>query len=504
MREPAPPPPIHPVIASLSDFSDRLSPVIVKELRQGMRTRAFTSIFLILQVILAFALLLALMADSGNIGSSISQMVFMLFSIVALILQPLRGTTAVATELKDATFEIMSLTRLSSMRIVLGKWASLVSQTALMMASIIPYLVMRYFFGGMQLFAELALLMTIFFLSACLTAMMVGLSCNRAIVVRALVPLIAIPFGLSAIFSLFMRGRGGSFIDLFTFQNTDSNLGLGIFLLLSLYGGYYFLEMGVSRIARSAENHATRKRLVSLSLMGITLAIFLSTDAIGGSVVIMLFFSAFIALDVCTEDAVSVPRVVRPFVKKGKFGRFLGLFLYPGWHSGVFLLAILFVLTFVVGEYTFPDYTTGWSGGGSLKTTGLTDEFTFSIIGIFYTLLVPLVILRRFADRITNPFTAYISILILSGVLAILLQIMTSVSRGSDGFLLIFAWIPGAFLLITDNATGGEVGFMGLLLSIVWVLLLVMAFKEFQNTRRLEEQVRDLLNKEAENNTETE
>jgi len=483
-------PPIHPVVAALSDFSDRISPVMVKELRQGMRTRAFTSIFLILQVILAFAMFLALVADSGNIGTSISQMVFLLFAIVALILQPLRGTTAVATELKDATFEIMSLTRLSSMRIVLGKWASLVSQTALMLASIIPYLVMRYFFGGMQLFAELALLVTIFFLSACLTAMTVGLSCNRAVIVRALVPLFGVPFGLMGIMSLFIRSRGNNLIEVFTFQDPETNLVLGIFLLLSLYAGYYFLEMGVSRIARSAENHATRKRLVSLILMAITLGIFLSSDAIAGSIFVVLFFTCFIGLDVCTEDAVGVPRVVAPFVRKGPIGRLLGYILYPGWHTGLVVLTGLFFLTIFVGEAT---YKRGWLG----SNPGLTEELIFVIIGIFYTILTPLLILRRFAARISNPFTTYIGILVLSGIFTILLMILTSVSRGDEAILLLFAWIPGVWMLIADNASVGEVLFMWFLLAIVWVILVVLAAQEFRTTRSLEARVRDLLNNDA-------
>ena len=115
--------------------------------------------------------------------------------------------------------------------------------------------------------------------------------------------------------------------------------------------------MGVSRIAKSAENHATRKGLVSLILMAITLGIFVSSDAIEGSMFGVLFFACFIGLDVCTEDAVSVPRVVMPFVKKGAFGRAMGYFFYPGWHTGLVILTILFFLTIFVGDAT---YKRGW------------------------------------------------------------------------------------------------------------------------------------------------
>ena len=43
----------------LTDFPDRLSPMLVKELRQGLRTRSFVAVFMSLQAILAVVLLAA-------------------------------------------------------------------------------------------------------------------------------------------------------------------------------------------------------------------------------------------------------------------------------------------------------------------------------------------------------------------------------------------------------------------------------------------------------------
>jgi hypothetical protein len=47
------------------DFSDRLSPMLVKELRQGLRTKAFIGVFLALQIILGVILLGAVSVSSS-------------------------------------------------------------------------------------------------------------------------------------------------------------------------------------------------------------------------------------------------------------------------------------------------------------------------------------------------------------------------------------------------------------------------------------------------------
>ena len=49
--------------AHLVDFSDKLSPMLVKELRQGMRTNLFTVAFILLQ---AFMILCMLFGMNGG------------------------------------------------------------------------------------------------------------------------------------------------------------------------------------------------------------------------------------------------------------------------------------------------------------------------------------------------------------------------------------------------------------------------------------------------------
>lgn len=475
-------PEINPIVAKLSDFSDRLSPMIVKELRQGLRTRTFSGTFLILQVILAFGMLGAMLSTSSNTGVLISSMVFFLFSTVALIFQPLRGVYAVSTELKDDTLEIMSLTRLSSMRIVYGKWASIVGQTILMLTAVIPYLVLRYFFGGMQLFAELSMLFTVFFLSACMTAVTVGVSCSSSVVLRAIVPLALIPGGFMVISGMTVGHEFGALQRVFSFQDKETNIVLLVFAVVSTYVGYYFLDMGVSRIAPLAENHSLRKRSVSLLLMCLILVIlFLNPPAQMGSFAVMLIFMCTIGLDVCTEKAVTVPSTVLPYVKRGGIIQLIGrYFFYPGWHSGFLLLSLMFGATFLVAALSFREYPAA--------PVGLTPEISLVIIGVFYTIVTPLLVIRIFAHKIKDPFPFYILTLILSGFLTTLVGILGEVTRtGTSGFQILMSWVPGVWLFFLDSGEEIEgLFFTGTCLAVVYVLLVVMAQKEFRLTYAIE------------------
>jgi len=168
-------------IKHISDFSDKLNPMLVKELRQGLRRSGFVILFISLQAILAFILLFtAGFASSENAGHLLSRTFFFLFSCAALIVQPLRGISALSSEIKADTIDLLCLTRLSTWRIAFGKWISLVGQSALILTAIIPYLIFRYFFGDMQIFSEIMLLFSIFIASATLTACTVGLSSTKS------------------------------------------------------------------------------------------------------------------------------------------------------------------------------------------------------------------------------------------------------------------------------------------------------------------------------------
>ena len=173
-------------LTHLTDFPDQLSPMLVKELRQGMRARGFTMLFLIFQGLLAFILLSAGAAStSDNAGSFASGIIFTLFAVAVLVIQPMRGVNALVLgnhrqhHRNDGAHPPQRVAhRLRKMD------RHRQPDPRCILITIIPYLILRYFFGGMILLGEMVFLTLIFLTSMALTAVMVGLSGNSTKILR--------------------------------------------------------------------------------------------------------------------------------------------------------------------------------------------------------------------------------------------------------------------------------------------------------------------------------
>ena len=151
---------------AVSEFPDFLNPVFVKELRQGVRARSFVIPFVVVQV----AMLLALGFDGfgapeADPTAGRSRMAFpfdvfstlpnqaafwtFLFPLMTLAI-PYRGLQAVNSEKDERNGELVLLTRLTRWNLIWGKWMALNALGLVTIISCLPYLLARYFLGGMN------------------------------------------------------------------------------------------------------------------------------------------------------------------------------------------------------------------------------------------------------------------------------------------------------------------------------------------------------------------
>lgn len=452
----------------LTDFSDRISPMLVKELRQGMRARTFIVVFLSLQIFLAVMLLSAgLAGTSDQVGSMISGVIFTFFSITVVLIQPLRGTGALAVEIKGNTIDMMVLTRLSAWRIVFGKWVAIVSQSALLLTTIIPYLILRYFFGGMNLISEIAWLLILFFTSMGLTAVTVGLSGCRSVIVRSLLPVFGIPILLwSMLVMSFSMGMGGSrgFASALAFDSKEAYIGVAAYLASVAYLGYNMLSLGASLIAPAAENHSLPRRLAALILVMILLPLgLLNVIDEGILVTLMAVICVPAILLALTDSAMLVPTVCKKFVKAGWIGRIAGRFFYPCWSSGILftlLISLLALLSICIVD--FPD-----RGFGEIFDV---DEWVvlLSLLGsMFFPSVWQVFLFRGEGQRLAHYLLLLVGSYVILGVLTAL-----SGAMNNGVFLWFFAWNPLAYLPMLIQKTASE----GVILGAVILLDLLLAF----------------------------
>lgn len=414
------------------EFSDRLSPMLVKELRQGLRARTFVILFLALQAFLGVILLSAIGAAAPErAGQTVSSVIFFFFSMSVLIVQPLRGIGSLHSEIKGNTIDLMVLTRLSAWRIVLGKWIAIVSQSALLLAAIAPYLILRYFFGRMNLFAELHLLALIFIGSAAFTALTVGLSAVPSIFIRGLVPLVGAVYLAGGISAVCFGNGIDEVVKFCTLQEPKSGWVLLTILIFLAYFGWFALALGASMIAPQAENHSSARRLITL----------LAAIALGALNHFAAFEREFLAIMLAvlvtpamvialTEPFYLLPPICRDFVRRGAIGRLAGRFLYPGWPSGVLFTGLLIGTASVATLLPKHSFTPEFA-----------EEMKIALSGSLATLLLPALIQRFLPDRFRQGFGIYLLIMAILGVLAILAGLVAAQSE-DDSFLWALSWIP--------------------------------------------------------------
>ena len=428
------------VTDKLADFSDKLSPMLVKELRQGLRAKTFVIVFLTLQGLLGLVLLASLGAAGSpqDAGHNISGIIFMFFSLAVLVIQPIRSIGTLHREVQGNTIELMVLTRLSAWKIVLGKWISIVAQSALLLAAVIPYLILRYWFGDMNLFGELVLLALVFLTSAIATAIVVGISCLPSVIIRGLLPLITAAIGLFVIPALCFDHDFEELVSTVSMQSPQDFWGVIAFVLSGCYIGWTALGIGAGQIAPAAENHSTPKRLACLALLALILIVALFAKPgiyyLLGLILVLGIPAIVMALN---EPIALLPPICTPFLKRGTAGIIAGRFLYPGWPSGVLFTALFVGIASLILIF-----------GGDSKLTS--DDLT-AITGILGCLLMPAALMSFFDQKISNRFTFYLLLIVSQLVLTMVLTyIADALPEDQRGFLWFFSWIPMTFFTMNE------------------------------------------------------
>lgn len=315
------------IAASLDDFPDSLSPMVIKELRQGLRTRVFTGTLLLLHVFLMLTMLIS--SFSSDVENA--RWVFDTISSLGLcLILPLRGMNAVSDEIKHGTLEMLRLTRLSSLKIIFGKWAAVALLCLLVAFSLLPYLAARYLLGGVELSAELLILVVKFLLGLVFAAVLIALSTIRQPWLRSLlifVPLFFGGFGLLGFLLVTVRGTTApSLLMSYGWE------GL-VWFLAAAWLIFAFLALAASRISPPAEPLSAMKRSVHLVTMSLPFVGWLISG--DGDWLLWVFpVLGVLALDAMAEPLNRVPTAYACFFKAGFCGRLLLPILAPGWCAG--------------------------------------------------------------------------------------------------------------------------------------------------------------------------
>jgi hypothetical protein len=438
-----------PLKQEITDFSDRLSPMLVKELRQGLRSKYFVGIYLLLHAALVFTTLPALIQGQD---ADFLILFWVCAGAAICVLLPLSGFNAVHSERRENTLDTLVLTNLTSWRIVAGKWASIAARILLLSVTLLPYIVLRYFGGGVDLILELTLLAAISLGGLFFAALIVAFSAIKEWILRGISVC-----ALGAAVCIIGEDAGDRLAGIYIFSKGQDLpplldfYGLGWLLISAVFIACYAMDVGADKIAPATENRSYRRRILSFCYMALSVAFFLCMEwhQIGGALfrkdyvwVYLVSVAAWISVDALLEQVPDPALLNSDGEKKGFGWRLLRGVANPGWSTGVWFAAILIGLPLLARL-----------GGEFVKIDE--DDHAVAMI-IVAQMLFGVVFVRIFARK-AGLVGFWIVQIFFGGMTALLTMI--SKSADSEELILLLGKVPVSWISYakgTGSAMGGS------------------------------------------------
>ncbi len=357
------------------DFPAWISPMLVKELRQGVQSGAFAWTFILLQVAMFLLMTFWLLNRSTGLQSrlEVNQLFhgffWAVFGFAAAIILPVRAAGSMTAERIGNTLDLLRLTHLSSTQIVLGKWLAVMAQVLLIAAAVLPYLVLQYFFGGLDIVADLFSFMVVLLVAAVITAGSLA-AAGQSPLTRGLIT----AFFFFAVPN-FLGGAG----SVFGTAVLSPWSALPAILVVAVQLTAVMLVYAAAAIAPPAENHAARVRVLALVATGLALVAGAWFGPISASFVIAVtvLLVAGIVIAELTSDPVELASIHAPFARLGPFGRLAAMVLTPGWATAI-------CFTLLVAPFLGLAVVSGFPG--LPPTAMIPEKFVLGVAAILFPL----------------------------------------------------------------------------------------------------------------------
>jgi len=265
--------------------------MMIKEVRQGLRRGFFIIPFMLIHLFAIAALYIEFYTEvelGSNQFTGVMQIgLFFEYSpfwwvvgVVCILLMPMGGIVLMGQEMDEGNYELLQMTELSRWQVVLGKLLSIWSIVLLTLSSLMPYLIIKYFVGGMDVWRNIALVLTVIFVSAIISAGAIGASAFKN------------PFARIAIFLLFI---GSSMISgaIVLISSALKTGGCGVFYHLNVFFfTLCYIILGLI-LARSRIRLVLHKYEMKPSSLSVCLLLF-SPLVVGMSVLMSAGFMGFL------------------------------------------------------------------------------------------------------------------------------------------------------------------------------------------------------------------
>lgn len=363
---------------------ERINPIVVKEVRQSLKSKQFTISFGLTLIAAVGWTLIAVSLSVPRMyyipgGMTLLVGYFCILTLPLMVIVPFSTFRSLTAETEDSTFELLSISALSALQIVHGKMASACVQILLYLSALAPCIVLTYVLRGVDLFSILFCLMLTVIFSACETALALLLAAaGRTRMVQNITSVLVLAALLLGCFTWLTLMIGEGFDE---FSNPPREIYLVMFAILTILAAAVSLVLHAAAAAIDfpSENHSTPLRLRILGLLGLVLfwslfAIIASREAEGAIVLLIGTFIVMMVLGalITGEYGVISPRAQRTLPKTFA-GRVFLTWLYPGAGLGYVFLVSLFgglIVTLSCVEFYYASSMDNWFGRDSVVVAG--------------------------------------------------------------------------------------------------------------------------------------
>lgn len=476
----------------LAALVDRLNPILVKETRQALKSRQFVITFLIVLAgcwIVSFAGV-AMIGPQIRYAAAGGVMLIAYYAILAFpltVIVPFSAFRSLAAEQEDNTYELLSITTLSSGQIIAGKLCSAIVQMLVYFCAVSPCIAFTFLLRGVETVSTAVLLVLTALASIGLS--MVALLVGTLTKVRytQVVISVALVLGLAGAF-LAAVYLAADFQRQAYLYLREPSFWVAIAAMLTLLGTTFGLlfSAAAAQIAFSSENRSTRVRwwmvIQQASLLGwLAVAIGESPRSANPDIVaagaVWAIAYWFVMGALMTGEWPHLSRRVQRSLPQSLVGRALLSWFNPGPGAGYMFAVANLTMLAIVGSLVVH-----WSGPITASRAGETAVYLLLFGWSYVTALLGagrllIGLARRFAFVSMSGALLIQLILVLAGVgLPMLLQMISSQLGSGFGYSLIHLLDPLKTLreLSTRGAGAVPVDILRLILPAAAIIVLVL------------------------------
>ena len=408
-----------------------MNPIVIKELRQGVRSWTVTGMLLLFLVVLFIAALVFLLTESFSVSANM-EMGASMFSAFVVILAgasvlfiPLYTGVRVAAERQENNSDLLYVTTLSPARIILGKFLCSAYITLLFFSACMPFMAFTNLLRGVDLPTVFFILAFLFLVVCAANMIAIFLAClpmsrpfKFLFVIYGFFQCFGIMASLVSSSFMFMRSGIGAMM-------TERNFWVGMTTAasLGLLGIGLFFVLSVALISPSSANRALPVRIyVSvLWLLGGLLCFSWVVRSGSGDLMILWLWLTFVmtifALLVVISNAEKLSLRVRRTIPQSGFKRFFAFFFFNGAAGGLLWIAGILATTFWATRAIAMGIPAISASGGEYSMLATTAAYAFAYA------LTALFIQRKFLSK-RPPKLAGLLAVLLAGAWAIMPSIV--------------------------------------------------------------------------------